>query len=155
MNEAERIRWAKALWLAGWSFLLAYLFILVSLVRRASAINEASFEDGLWWQRVEQVSSAATPQNLIVLVPGAAATLIGIVLARPIVDRTVIWLSQLIRLVAGVNFVVIAIAGLGIIGVFFRNYDGIADLQSLLLRLGGIAMAAAMVRLCFEAERSS
>lgn len=141
--------------MAGWLFLLAYLFIIVFLTRRAAAISEASFEDGLWWQRVETMSSVATPQNLVVLAPAAAAAIAGTLLARPVVDRVVLALAQLTRLIAGICFVVIALALLGLLGIFFRNYDGIADLQSFLLRLGGILMAAAMVRLCFEAERSS
>ena len=140
--------------MTGWLFLLSYLFIIVFLTRRAAAISEASFEDGLWWQRVESLSSAATPQNLVVLAPAAAAAVAGSLLARPVVDRVVIGLAQLTRLIAGVCFVVIALALLGLLGIFFRNYDGIADLQSFLLRLGGILMAVAMVRLCFEAERS-
>lgn len=154
MNEADRLRWARALWVGGWLCLVSYVGIIVYLVRRAAAIGEASFEDGLWWQRVEQVSFAALPQNLIVLVPAAAAAVTGTVLVRTVVDRLVLSLAQLTRVIAGVAFVVIALAGLGIVGIFVRQSDGIADVQAFMLRLGGILMSIAIVRLCFEAERS-
>ena len=154
MNEPERIRWARALWTAGWLFLISYVFVIAIQVRRATAITEASFEDGLWWQRIEQVSFAATPPSMVPLVSATAATIAGTLLAQPVVDRAVIWLAQLTRMVAGVCFVAIAMAVLGIVGIFFRNFDSVADLQSFLLRLGGTLMALGMVRLCFEAERS-
>ena len=59
--------------MAGWLFLIGYLFIVAFQVRRAVSISEASFEDGLWWQRIEQISSAAIPQNLVVLAPATAS----------------------------------------------------------------------------------
>ena len=140
--------------MAGWLFLIGYLFIVAFQVRRAVSISEASFEDGLWWQRIEQISSAAIPQNLVVRAPATAAAIVGMLLVRPVVDRSGLWLAQLTRLIAGVSFVVVALAVLGIVGIFFRNFDSVADLGAFLLRLGGILMSAATIRLCFEAERS-
>ncbi len=136
-------------------FVLAYLGFVTWQVRRAFAIDEPSFEDGLWWQRVEQMSFLALPQNLMVLVPAAAAASVGAVLVRGVVDHSVLRLAQLIRVVAGLSAVVIAIAVLGIIGIFFRNPDSVADLAALLLRLGGILMSIAMIRVCLEAEHST
>ncbi len=136
-------------------FVLAYLGFVTSQVRRAFARSEGSFEDGLWWQRVEQISSVARPENVMVLVPAAAAAAAGTLLVRAVVDRSVLRLAQLVRVVAGLCAVVIAIAVLGIIGVFFRNADSIEDLAALLLRLGGILMSVAMIRICLEAERSN
>lgn len=153
MNDEERVRWARALTMVGWMFLLAYLGIVTFLVRRAAAIREASFEDGVWWQRVEQVSFATLPQNLVVLVPAAAAAVVGALVVRAVVDRSVIWLGQLVRVIAGVAMMVVVIAVTGIVGVFFREADNVADLQALLQRIGGIMMAAAMIRLCLEVER--
>jgi hypothetical protein len=153
VNDEERVRWARALTMVGWMFLLAYLGIVTFLVRRAAAIREASFEDGVWWQRVEQVSFATLPQNLVVLVPAAAAAVVGALVVRAVVDRSVIWLGQLVRVIAGVAMMVVVIAVTGIVGVFFREADNVADLQALLQRIGGIMMAAAMIRLCLEVER--
>ncbi len=49
----------------------------------------------------------------------------------------------------------IVIAALGIVGIFFRNADSVADLSAFVLRLGGIAMAIAIIRICREAERTT
>jgi hypothetical protein len=155
VNDHERVRWARALTTAGWLFVVAYLTYLSSQVRRAFAIREASFEDGLWGQRIEQISFAALPQNLIVLVPAAAAGVAATMLVGSIVDRTDIWLAQLVRVAAGLSYVVIVIAGLGIIAVFWRNPDGVGDVTAVLGRIGGIVMSIAMIRVSLEAERSS
>ena len=153
MSDDERARWARALGVAGWLFLLAYLGIVIAQVRRAAAISTPSFEDGLWWQRVEQVSFAARPQNLIVLVPAAAAAVVGTLAVRTVVDVAVMWIGQLVRVVAGTCYVAIAIGGLGVIGVFFRNPDGVGDVQAVLGGIGGILMGIGMIKLCLEAER--
>ncbi len=154
MIDSERVRWARALLLAGWLFLLAYLGIVASLVRRATAIRTASFEDGLWWQRIEQISQSTIPQSVVVLAPAVAAGVTGTLLVRSVVDRSVLWLAQLVRVIAGVCVVVIVIATLGIVGIFFRTPDAITDLQATFLRLGGILMAIAMLRLCWESEQA-
>ena len=155
MTEHDRVRWARALTLVGWLFLIAYLGFVTSQVRRAFAITRASFEDGLWWQRIEQISFVSLPQNLMVLVPAAAAAAIGTVLVRSVVDHSVLRLAQLVRVVAGLSAVVIVIAALGIVGIFFRNPDSVGDLAAFVSRLGGILMSIAMIRVCLEADRSS
>lgn len=153
MSEHERLRWARALATAGWLFVSAYVGYIMWQVRRAFLITEGSFEDGLWWQRVEQISFLSLPQNLMVLVPAAACAALGSVLVRTAVDHAVINLSQLTRVVAGLALVAIGIATLGIVGIFFRNADSVGDLAAFVLRLGGIAMAVAIIRICLEAER--
>lgn len=136
-------------------FVAAYLGYITWQVRRALAITEGSFEDGLWWQRIEQISFLSLPQNVMVLVAAAAAAVVGTVLVRGVVDSAILSLAQLVRVVAGLGYVVILIAGLGIVGIFFRNPDTVGDLAAFVLRLGGIAMSVAVIRLCLEAERSS
>lgn len=154
MNDHERVRWAKALTTAGWLFVLAYLAYLTAQVRRSFAIKQASFDDGVWGQRLEQISFASLPQNLIIMVPAAAAAVGGTLLVRGIVDRSEIWLAQLVRVVAGLSYVVIVIAVLGIIGVFFRAPDSVGDVWAVLGRVGGTLVSIAMIRVCLEAERS-
>ncbi|NNE13255.1 MAG: hypothetical protein HKN41_13525, partial [Ilumatobacter sp.] len=146
---------ARALTTTGWLFVLAYVGFIMWQVRRAFLITESSFEDGLWWQRIEQISFLSLPQNLMVLVPAAAAAAAGTVLVRDQVDHAVIALAQLVRIVAGLGAVVIVIATLGIVGIFFRNADAVGDFAAFVLRLGGIAMAFGILRLCAEAERSA
>lgn len=154
MNEHDRLRWARVLTTAGWLFVLAYFAFLTSQVRRAFALQRASFDDGLWGQRIEIISFATIPQNLVILVPAAAAAVAGTLLAREVVDRGDIWLAQLVRVVAGLSYMVIVVAVLGIVAVFWRDPDGVTDVATILGRVGGIAAALGMLRVCLEAERT-
>ncbi len=70
------------------------------------------------------------------------------------IQRTELWLSQLVRAVAGLAYLVIVVAILGIVAVFWRDPDGVSDVGSILGRVGGIAAGLAMLRMCLEAERS-
>lgn len=153
MNDRDRIRWARALVMAGWMSVLAHASYLVIQIRRATAVSDAGFEDGIWGQRIEQISFTALPQNLVVLVPAAAAVVAGSVIARSLVDPVVVRLARLVRVVAGFSFVAVAISIVGVIAVFFRNYDSVGDTAAILGRLGGVALAAGMIRLCLEADQ--
>lgn len=152
MDDTGRLAWSRRLVTAGWLFVIAYLGVVVSQVRRAASITEGSFDDGVWGQRVETLSFVAIPQNLIVLAPAAAAVVAGALVAGSSIDARQIWLSQLTRVVAGVCYVVVFIAAVGIVGVFFRDTGGNADLDAVLSRAGGIAMSVAMLGLCLQTE---
>lgn len=136
-------------------FVLAYLGVVAAIIRRAMAIGTASFEDGLWWQRVEVISSSATPQNLIIVVPAAAAAATAVIIVRSHQVSPESPLRQLVRAVAGSSYMAAALALIGIIGVFFRNPDGVGDVGAVLGRLGGMLMAAGMITICLESERDS
>jgi hypothetical protein len=155
VNEQDRIRWARALVFAGWMFVLAYLAFLVSQIRRAAAVSQASFEDGIWGQRIEQVSFATLPQNVVNLVPGVTAVVAAAWLVRPLVDPVVVHVSRLIRTIAGFAFLVIVLALLGIAAVFLRSFDPAGDVTAVLLRLGGVLVGVAIVRVCTEAEHDT
>jgi hypothetical protein len=154
MNDHDHARWARALTTAGWLFVVAYLAFVTAMFRRASALKSGSFDDGVWGQRIEIMSFVSTHQNVIMLAPAAAACVGATMLAADVVDRTDLWLAQLVRVVAGLSYVIIIVAVVGIIGVFFRSPDSVGDLGALLGRTGGILMAVAMIRVCLEAERS-
>jgi hypothetical protein len=154
VNVDERTRWARVLAITGWLFLISYLGLVAGLIRQAAATTDASFEDGLWWQRVETVSFASRTPNLVVLVPAVAAAVVGSVIARPLVDASVLQLRRLVRVVAGTCYVVLLIAAVGTIGIFFRNPDSVGDVSVFFGLIGGILMAIAMIKLCLEAERS-
>lgn len=131
---------------------VAYLGYLITQIRRAAAVRSGSFEDGIWGQRVELISFASLPQNVVILAPAVAAAVAGSLLVRSLVDPVVVHLQVLVRIVAGLNLVVIALGIVGIVGVFFRNVDSVGDVGAILGRLGGIALGAAAVRLCAEVE---
>ncbi len=135
--------------------MIAYLAFVTATFRRATAITSGSFDDGVWGQRIEIFSFVSTHQNVIMLAPAAAACVAATMVAGDVVDRTESFLTQLVRIVAGLSYVVIGVAAIGIVGIFFRSPDSIGDLGDLLARVGGAVMAIAMIRVCLEAERSA
>ena len=155
MNEAERIRWARACTTAGWLFLSAYLLVVIAQFRRAFAIRQSSFEDGVWGQRAENVAFVALPQNLVILAPAAAAAVAAMALARSAGSVPVPWAPQLVRLVAGTGYLAIVLALLGVIDQFAQSPDLVGGSIMLLNRTAGILMAIAMIRMCLESERAS
>ena len=154
MSLHDRERWSRALTTAGWLITASYLLLLVEQIRRAMRITDSRFEDGVWGQRAETVSFMALPQNLVILVPAAAAAVAAVWLMTTEDRLPAAWTRRLVRVVAGLGYVVIALAVIGIIDVFAQSPDVIAGNFSLVTRLGGILMAAAMIRVCVESERT-
>jgi hypothetical protein len=153
VNGDEREGWARAITTAGWLALASYFAIMIAQFRGALAVRSSSFEDGVWGQRVEQVSFVALPQNLVVLVPAAIAAVSAIVLMHAAERPPVPWSTQLVRVVAGTSYVVVGLAVLGIIDVFAQTPDRVGGSIALLNRLGGILLAAGIIRVCLESER--
>jgi hypothetical protein len=154
VNAIDRERWARALVTAGWLITGSFLLYLVGQIRRALAIKQTSFEDGVWGQRVEQISFVALPQNLVMLVPAAAAAVGATWLMLGAGLDQVPWTRQLVRVVAGVSLVTIALAVLGILDVFAQSPDWVGGSIAVLNRVAGILMAWAMIRVCLESEGS-
>ena len=154
MTDGEREHWSRLLTKVGWLFTLAELAIAAAIVNRARAVTTSAFEDGVWGQRVEILSFLSLPQNVVVLVPAAAAAVAGTLTARGTLAALEPWLERLLRLVAGLALAVIALGAVGIIDVLVRAGDSIADFSDIVNRLGGILMGVAIARLCLEAERS-
>ena len=154
--ERDRQRWAMALTTAGWLVLAAYLLLLIAQIRRAFAVTVASFEDGVWGQRIETVSFVTLPQNLVILVPAAAAGVAAVMLLRDApVQLQGSWARQLVRVVAGLCYVVVVLAVLGIVDVLMQTPDSVGGTSAILTRVGGILMAIGMIRVCLEAERTA
>jgi hypothetical protein len=154
--ERDRQRWAVALTTAGWLVLAAYLLLLIAQIRRAFAVTVSSFEDGVWGQRIETVSFVTLPQNLVILVPAAAAGVAAVMLLRDApLQLQGSWARQLVRVVAGLCYVVVVLAILGIVDVFMQTPDSVGGTSAILTRVGGILMAIGMIRVCLEAERTA
>jgi len=151
VTVAQRIRWIATTTHVGWLTLSAFVALIVIEVRRAAAISESRFEDGVWGQRIEIVSFIALPQNAIILIPPAiAAAVTGVLIAglHPDDRPDLVWARRLARVTGGIAIVVIALAALGIIGIPFRYADPLADLAAIVGRLAGVAIALAVIRLC-------
>lgn len=149
------MRWATTLTAAGWMFAFAYLALVTAQLRQAFAIEASSFDDGLWGARVERVSFVALPQNVLLLVAAAAAGAVATLLCRDLADRTHMWLAQLVRAVAGICYVVVAIAALRILVLLTHHPDAVGDFGAILSQLAGILTALAASRICLETERST
>lgn len=151
---ADRARWSSAFTMAGWCALIAYLGLIAIEVRRAAAITTASFEDGIWGQRVETISFVTIPQNIIVLVIAAICVAVAAIISStihpddqpPQSARTL-----LARVIGGLSVISIGLALLGLGGIPFRYVDPLADLGALVGRAAGVALAAASSRLAREA----
>ena len=156
MGERDRVQWATALTTAGWLVLSAYLLFLIGQIRRAIAVRVGSFEDGVWGQRIETVSFVTLPQNLVILVPAAAAGVAAVMLLRDEPSQLHgSWARQLVRVVAGLCYVVVVLAVLGIVDVLMQTPDSVGGTSAILTRVGGILMAIGMIRVCLEAERTA
>jgi hypothetical protein len=154
--DRDRQRWAMALTTAGWLVLAAYLLLLIAQIRRAFAVTVSSFEDGVWGQRIETVSFVTLPQNLVILVPAAAAGVAAVMLLRDApLQLQGSWARQLVRVVAGLCYVVVVLAVLGIVDVLMQTPDSVGGTSAILTRVGGILMAIGMIRVCLEAERTA
>jgi hypothetical protein len=154
VNDDDRLRWARALTTAGWLLVFAYLALVVTQLRRAVATTRSSFPDGVWGSRLETVSFVAQPFNTLLLAAAAGAGAVATVAVGARVDRRHVWLEQLVRVVAGLAYVVAAIAALRVIVLFAGGPDAVDDFGAILNQLGGILVCAATVRLCLEAERT-
>ena len=157
MTVSDRIRWITTATHVGWLTLTAYLALIIIELRRAAAISESRFEDGVWGQRIEIVSFVALPQNAVILVPPAiAAVVAGALIAalHPDDRPDLTWSRRLARVTGGLAIVVIALAVIGIIGIPFRYADPLADLAAIVGRLAGVAISLAVIRLCRESAES-
>ena len=153
MTVAQRIRWIITATHVGWLSLSAFVALIVIEVRRAAAISESRFEDGVWGQRVEIVSFIALPQNAVILIPPAiAAAVAGVLITglHPDDRPDLVWARRLARVTGGIAIMVIVLAVIGIIGIPFRYADPLADLAAIVGRLAGVAIAIAVIRLCRE-----
>jgi hypothetical protein len=131
--------------------LVGYLAILATQLDRARRTTTSRFEDGVWGQRLEQVSFVALPQNLMVLVPAVACALVAAALARGLARD--LWLDRLVRAAAGTAFVALVLAVVALVEAVLVGGDSANDFASVVNRVGGALMAIAMIRLCLQAER--
>jgi hypothetical protein len=152
VNLHDRERWSRALTTAGWLLTGSYLLLLVAQIRRTMQVRESSFPDGVWGQRAETIAFIALPQNLVMLVPAAAAAILAAWLLTTEDRLPLPWTRRLVRVVAGLGYVVILLAAVGIIDEFAQAPDAIGGAFNLMNRIGGILVSAAVIRVCVEVD---
>jgi hypothetical protein len=153
--DPDRVRWARALTSAGWASLISYLALLAVAINRARLTDDAPFEDGLWGQRLELLSFAAFPQQVVVLVPAAAAALGAMLLGRDALVAIEPWHARLVRGTAGAAVVAIALAVVDVVSIVVQGDESVGDFGAVVHRVGGIALAWAVVRVSLEIERDT
>jgi hypothetical protein len=146
-------RWARALTSAGWASVLAYLALMAVAINRARLTDDAGFSDGVWGQRLEVLSFVSFPQQLMVLVPAVAAAVAAVFLGADAVETVEPWHQRLVRVTAGAAFVAIALALADVVSIVVRGDDSVGDFGDVVQRVGGIALAWGIVRVCLEIER--
>lgn len=137
----------RSLTVAGWLLLAGPIGFIAFQLHRVRDVSEQQFA-GLWDQRIEVLSFLMLPPNLTVLAPAAFVAAFTTWLAG---RDTEVWLITLLRLVAGIAISLAAIGVMSIISILAR--EGPADVEGVLLRAGGIALAAGLALVCRTADR--
>lgn len=136
---------ASGLAFVGW---LAFALRQVSLVRR---VSEQQFA-GVWEQRLEVLSFLVLAPNIVALAPAAAAAATATWMAGPGQELR---LAVILRLIRWSAAIMIVIGGLSIVVTLFGDLDSAGRLEDVMLRIGGMLIAGAMVVVCRGAERTT
>ncbi len=126
----------------GWLLLGGEFGFILFQVERARSVDGTRFATA-WDQRIEVLSFAMLPPNIVALAPAAGVAAVATFLAG---RERATWLDALVRSVAGIA---ITLAGVGIAAIAeVATRDGEVDLDSIFLRLGGISIALGIAWLC-------
>jgi hypothetical protein len=141
----------RNLTVAGWLLLGGPIGFLAFQIERVRGVTEQPFAS-VWDQRIEVLSFLMLPPNLVVLAPAAFVAAVTTWLAGRDAE---IWLTTLLRLVAGVAITLAAVGVVSILSIVLRDEPGPSDIDGIFLRLGGIALAAGLALICHTADRLS
>ncbi len=141
----------RNLTIAGWLLLGGSFGFIAFQFERVRGVGEQPFAS-VWDQRVEVLSFLMLPPNLVVLAPAIFVAAFATWLAGR--DREA-WLSTLLRLVAAIAITMGAIGVVSILSILTRDESGPSDVEGVMLRLGGISLAAGLAVICRTADRLS
>lgn len=141
----------RNLTIAGWLLLGGPIGFIAFQLDRVRRVGEQPFAS-VWDQRIEVLSFLMLPPNLVVLAPAVlvAATAVWVAGADP--DP---WITTLLRLVAALAITFGVIGVISIVSIVGRDDAGTFDTDSVLLRIGGVAMAAGLAVICRTADRAT
>ena len=135
--------------IAGWLLLggaFGYIGFQLERVRNVTAQPFGT----VWDQRIEVMSFLTLPPNLVVLVPPVFVAAVAVWLAGTQRDS---WLSTLLRICAGLSIAYAVIAAVSIVSIVSSDEPGTGDAAGVMLRLGGISLAAGLALICRTADR--
>ncbi len=135
--------------IAGWLLLGASFGFVAFQLERVRGVGAQPFAS-VWDQRIEVLSFLMLPPNLVVLAPPVFVAAIATWLAGPERDA---WLVALLRVAAALAFTYMAIGAVSILSIAVSDEPGPSDVESAMLRLGGISLAAGLALICRTADR--
>ena len=151
LTPERRADLVRNLTFAGWLLLGGSFGFIAFQLERARDVGEQRFAS-IWDQRIEVLSFLMLPPNLVVLAPpvfvAAAVTWLTGTERDP-------WLSTLLRLCAGLAIVYAMIGIASIVSIMISDEPGPGDFGSVMIRLGGVALAAGLAVICRTADRST
>ncbi|HSP29002.1 MAG TPA: hypothetical protein VLN74_10680 [Ilumatobacteraceae bacterium] len=151
LTPERRAALVRNLTLAGWLLLGGSFGFIAFQLERVRDVGEQRFAS-IWDQRIEVLSFIMLPPNLVVLAPpvfvAAAVTWLAGTERDP-------WLSTLLRLCAGLAIVYAVIGIVSISSIMVSNEPGPGDFGSVMIRLGGVTLAAGLAVICRTADRAT
>jgi hypothetical protein len=149
LSDDRRAALVRDLTLAGWLLLAGPVGFIAFQLERVRSVGEQRFAT-VWDQRIEVLSFTVLPPNLVVIAPMVFVTVVAVWLAGTRRDP---WLVTLLRIAAGLPITLAVIGVVSAISIVVRDDSGPSDVEGIMLRLGGIVMAAGFAYLCRLVDR--
>jgi hypothetical protein len=149
LTPERRADLVRNLTIAGWLLLGGSFGFIAFQLERVRSVSEQPFAS-VWDQRIEVLSFLMLPPNLVVLAPAVFVATIATWLAGR--DREP-WLSTLLRVVAAIAITMGAIGVVSILSILTRDETGPSDIEGVMLRIGGICLAAGLALICRTVDR--
>ena len=151
LTTERRAELVRNLTLAGWLLLGGSFGFIAFQLERVRDVGEQRFAS-IWDQRIEVLSFLMLPPNLVVLVPPVFVAAAATWLAGSERDT---WLSTLLRLCAALSILYAAIGVVSIASIMISDEPGPGDFGSVMMRVGGVALAAGLAVICRTADRTT
>ena len=151
LTSEHRADLVRNLTLAGWLLLGGSFGFIAFQLERVRDVGEQRFAT-IWDQRIEVLSFLMLPPNLVVLAPPVFVAALAVWLAGSERDT---WLSTLLRLCAALAIIYAMIGIASIASITISDEPGPGDFGSVMIRLGGVALAAGLAVICRTADRAT
>ncbi len=149
LTPDRRADLVRNLTITGWLLFAGPIGFIAFQLERVRSVGEQQFAT-VWDQRIEVLSFTVLPPNLVVIAPMVFVTVLAVWLAGA--DRDT-WLTTLLRFAAGLPITLAVIGVMSTVSIIVRDDSGPSDAEAIMLRLGGIVMAAGFASLCRIADR--
>jgi hypothetical protein len=145
----RRTRLVHDLTVAGWLLLGGSFGFIAFQLDRVRDVTAQPFGT-VWDQRTEVLSFLMLPPNLVVLAPPVFVAAVATWLAG---GRRDPWLVALLRLSAALAITYAVIGIVSILSILSLDEPGPGDFGGVMMRLGGVAIAAGLAAVCRTADR--